>query len=76
KPEKAIRRIIKRERDKGVRDGKIKSRLQGLPNDAFYTRPESELDKTAKIYADKPEYIASVKKRQEEIDAIINRELP
>ena len=41
KPEKAIRRIIKRERDKGVRDGKIKSRLQRLPNDAFYTRPES-----------------------------------
>ena len=76
KPDKAIRRIVKRERDKGRRDATIRNRLLTLFNDAFYTRDASVLGTTAKKFADSAEYIEQIRKRREEIENIVRREVP
>lgn len=76
KPDKSIRRIVKRERDKGKTDATIRNRLLGLFTDAFYTRPATVLDAAAKKYADSAEYIEKIKERQQEIESIIRREVP
>jgi hypothetical protein len=76
KKESAIDRIIRREREKSVRDIDIKQRLLGLFDDAFYTRTANNLNSDAKQYADDVTYQLKVRERREEIMSIINRRLP
>lgn len=76
KPDKAIRRIVKRERDKGKTDTAIRNRLLGLFTKAFYTRGSADLKASAKVYADDADYVERVTKRQEEIENSIRREVP
>lgn len=77
KPEKAVDRIIRRERDKNVPDKTIKKRLLTLFDDAFYTRTINDgLEDSAKRFADDAAYQERVRKRKDEIENLINRRLP
>lgn len=78
KPEKSITRIVRREREKGVSDWRIKDRLEGtLLSDALYTRTVNDgLDASAAKYADDIEYQNRVTEREEEIKRLVRQKLP
>jgi hypothetical protein len=74
KPEKSLRRIIKRERDAGQTDTDIRDRLAEIIGDAFLTVPfNNNLPDAEKPYADSKEDVDKAAKRLSEITETINR---
>jgi hypothetical protein len=74
KPEKSLRRIIKRERDAGQTDTQIRDRLAEIIGDAFLTVPfNNNLPDAEKPYADSKEDVDKAAKRLSEITETINR---
>ena len=75
KPENAIKRIIKRDRDRGIADNLIRNRIINIKNEAFKTFTENELTNPNFFeYADSLEYADKADKRSIEIDEILGRQ--
>jgi hypothetical protein len=71
KPDKAIRRIVQRERGRGVDDLTIKNRLIRSMNEAFLT-----IDQRSTIYFNPPDEAKKMLEREERIITQINQILP
>lgn len=71
KPDKAIRRIVQRERGRGINDFTIKNRLIRSMNEAFLTVPQSQ-----SRYFNPPEEAKKMFEREEKIINQINQILP
>ena len=71
KPEKAIRRIIERDKNRNLSNNEIRTRLLEILRDAFYSATSSTTNTSQ--YEDSNEAITKTEERRDEITQIINR---
>jgi hypothetical protein len=74
--EKAVKRIIKRERENGSTDTEIKNYFrQTIIPDAYYTTNITNPSADIVEYVDSDEYIAEVEEKREKLEQIVGRNL-
>jgi hypothetical protein len=74
--EKAVKRIIKRERENGSTDTEIKNYFrQTIIPDAYYTTNITNPSADIVDYVDSDEYIAEVEEKREKLEQIVGRNL-
>lgn len=75
KPDKAIRRIIKREKDNNKSEAQIRQRLERIVDDAFYAPVQPAATAATKPYLATQEEIDKMQERKKEIEEALRRNI-